>query len=87
MKKTIEQVVCETIAAQTGKDNVKPTDRLVADLLFDELDLIEVVMGLEDDLVIPNIFIPDEEMAPAEQPDATVQTIIDILAKVGATVP
>ena len=59
-KETTLQRVLKLVAEQVGMsaEAVKPDDKLVADLGFDSLDSIELVMACEEDF---DVMIPDPD--------------------------
>jgi acyl carrier protein len=56
----IEQRILKLAAEQVGfdLDKVKPETKLVADLGYDSLDLVEFIMQIEDEFAIE---IPDDD--------------------------
>jgi acyl carrier protein len=75
MQTSIEERVKKILAEQfaVNMDTVvetKGADHLVNDLRFDDLDIVEITMGVEDEF---GIYIDDDEMAAF----TTVQSIID----------
>lgn len=84
MTEDFKKRVIKCIADQTGiLTPITPEDKLVDDLDFDELDVVELVIVLEeefDDELPGDGVIEDEEMAKLEVPGATVQTVIDMMA-------
>ena len=54
VKETVERIINEQTFCG---GSVKPTDRLVEDLVFDSMDCVEMLMALEDAFVTN---VPDE---------------------------
>lgn len=74
-KARLENDVIEIIKQQVGVDrSVNLTDSLTADLDFDELDHIEVILELEDGF---DIVISDEE-----GDESRLRTVADVVALV-----
>jgi len=76
MENNMEKKVREVIVQQTGcaDEDVKPTATLVEDLGFDDLDLVELAMALEE---VYGIDIGDEDAEGLK----TVQDVLDYLHK------
>ena len=78
---SIQEITAYVLEAAKGygvsSENPTPTSRLLADLGFDELDVIEFAMDIEDQFSISF----DSDFEPDECVDLTLQQLIDMAAK------
>jgi len=68
----IVKLIAEHIGVPTS--DIKPSSQLVADLGFDSLDEVELLMALEDDF---DLELNDEELIDT----VTVQDVFKVIAK------
>ena len=78
---SIQEITAYVLEAAKGygvsSENPAPTSRLLADLGFDDLDVIEFVMDIEDQFS----FSYDSDFEPSECEGLTLQQLIDMAAR------